>query len=110
MYPTQLCFFSLSDTSPTESPNSSPVSVEELNLEGDGEEMFMKANFESLSAADADKFFGTTHSLADACCSRLSISTRFLTQSVELVVCVCVCVCVCAWMCICINTKSSMFL
>ena len=45
----------------------------------------MKANFESLSAADADKLFGTTHSLSDATCGRLSISTQFLSKSLELV-------------------------
>lgn len=64
---------------------------EKQTLAGEEQELFMKTNFESLSAADADKFFGTSHSLADAQCSRLSISTQFLSKSLELVACVCVC-------------------
>ena len=75
--------FSFADTSPSEPPDSSPMFPEGLNLEVEEQELFMKANFESLSAADADKFFGTTHSLADANCSRLSISTQFLSKSLE---------------------------
>ena len=54
-----------------------------LGEEVDKEEVFLKTNFESLTAEKADAFFGTTHSLADVTSSRLSISTKFLSKSLE---------------------------
>ena len=47
------------------------------------EEAFLKTNFESLTSADADSFFGTLHSQADISSGRLSISTKFLSKSLQ---------------------------
>ena len=76
-----------SDCSPMESlisPLCSGDSVVDVSKEEkEEEEAFLKTNFESLSSANADVFFGTSHSVADMTSGRLSISTKFLSKSLE---------------------------